>query len=67
MRPTCILATAVAFTGGRRMEHEFIVTDDCIQVWDPIADAYTINHALSEADEKRIRELARKHDEIWKK
>lgn len=53
-----IKARAKAFSGEGVRKHRFMVSDDAVRVWDPVAGHYTRCNSLSQSAEKRIRKLA---------
>ena len=59
MKDIEIKARARAFSGEGVREHKFMISDDAVRVWDPVAGHYTRCNSLSPSAEKRIRKLAR--------
>lgn len=58
---TEITARAKAFSGEGVREHNFLISDDAVLVWDSVAGHYTRCHSLSQSAEKRIRKLAERN------
>lgn len=49
---------AKAFSGQGVREHEVMVDDGRVRVWDPVGKIYTVCHSLTASAQKRILKLA---------
>ena len=63
MRDIEIVARAKAFSNEGVREHKFLVSEDAVSVWDPIAGHYTTCNSLTQSAQKRIRKLASEKSE----